>query len=1444
MDPALRELLGDGPPPDGDRLVEAIVRLRDPLAVVPGVRLVACFGDIATCRLPYGAILAARQHPDVWSLKAARLLGPEPEPTPDRRPRELPVRPMATDIRRPSALRETGEGVVVGLADWEIDFDHPAFKRDGLTRLRALWDQRGPAGERTPRRYGYGTHHRRTDIDRALRTADPYDALGYHPAGAARGHGTHVADVAAGGGAVGPAGLAPGSELVFIHLGSDRSTIGLGSLGTSVRLLEAVDYFVRAAGRRPWVINLSVGRCGGPHDGTTLVEQAFDNLLAAAPGRMIVQSTGNYSDRSLHSSDRLATGQTRVLTFVTDAADRTLNELEVWYPGTDEFAVRLRSPAGEQGPWVALGDDADIADGRETVGRIYHRERDPNGDHHIDLFLRPSAPAGAWDLELRAVRAQNGRYHAWLERDEACTPCQARFVPDHADSSYTLGTIACGRLPVTVGAYNAHAPQPRMARFSSAGPTRSEQPKPDFVAPGEQVLAARSAPPGAARSPGLLVRKSGTSMAAPHLTGAIALALGSTGGRLSAEQMRRLLVASAQPLPGAPRMRAGHGVVDVRRFLELAAAAAPRLKVLSRAEELAMHTPGRTIPDPERLYRDVVHGREPRAALDGLVVVTRPREPVQLPVQPGDLLVRVTPGVPGRGRTAVVLDSALQPREAIDGLSPADDTGPGLYAPATDDAGAHRHCRVADLAGRMPLGQLLLRTPSTNGATGQEEAAPASAEDIDETVAVPPFSAQERGTVRTPLLDPKRATEAAAWTSGGRVGVPLERLRGALARYVDAVAVAQALQSADVESTAVLVECVHQFQLKCYLDVRDHDGRAGASTLDSLGLIRRAGRPSSPARKVNTTALHRLRDRAAEVRAADPEFTADNWFDHVIDPTVFGLRAKRRLGLHLVLVRRLRQAERYLLTLPAYQGLTPAGLGRALGLTERHSGLRLTPDSASMHTLGLAIDIGPTANPHLRSRESWQALKRAAQVVAGVELTAGTVAEYFHGLGESGQRSTREIWTEIHRRHTELQRYLTLADDTASKELEELLRQRGAQAVNPGESLPHAVTRWQGVIRQDVLALQKTDFSGRSPRNGLMSLPADLVVALRDHACLIWGAVDIGPDVRARGKGSGDIMHFDARLDGVGAALARGVGFVPKHHPCLHAAEPPPAAEGLLDRFLGQDCPPGEHLVRDAANFVPQIRFIMAANGWRVASWLQTVWVGGAANQLVGAARDGRGNTGPLRVVNVSIDWALAYERAAAAYRALVRPEVYASEEVQETLLNQLDALFDRQGGSILRFGRLTSPTTDPRARARELEEDYVTHRTLGKWAAYRAGVDELNAALGRFTMYAVPAGWAVRDGRRIRVTIERVGVYLRDSYDFNGEQGLGQWRTPAGVAAPWESPGDGDIAGGRLPRCSGQWVALSNWAYRTYRERTGLGEDFLVYSDVKVAKLATPVRI
>ena len=1205
MDPALWELLASDDL-EGDE-VEAIIRLVAPHMGAPGVRLVARFGDIATCRLDRRSVLRLRRHDNVLSLKAPRPLGPEPEPWPGSAPPATEAR-TAADRHRPQ-IAPTGAGVVVGVADWGCDFQHADFRHvDGSTRLRAIWNQRG-AGAAGPPPYGYGTVHSRGQIDRALRASDPYDALGYHPGDADRAgsgaHGTHVMGIAAGNGqAGGPAGIAPEAELVFVHL-ADRGTAGLANLGDSVRILEAVDFVSRTAGHRPWVVNLSLGRTGGPHDGSTLAEAALESLLSAGPGRCCVLSAGNYFRKATHTSGHVRPGATEHLVFTTMAADFTPNELEVWYSGRDELAVRLEPPTGETSPWVPLGERLELVDDGRAIGRLYHRAHDPNNDdNHIDLFLDPWAPAGAWTLSLRARKIRDGVFHAWLERDEACPSCQARFTDRQSDASTTTGTLANGHLPLIVGAYDPRSPTREVAQFSSSGPTRDGRPKPDLVAPGVQVLAARSAPPGSRRSPGTYVRKSGTSMAAPHVTGAVALCL-QVAPWLRADEIYTAVVETARrrTLSGWDAQRRGAGELDIESLVARVASLGHRRRIDRREmsmESIAERPASRLPMGPDRAYREIVYsnGSTVPSSIDAAFdVLARPGELPTAPPQAGDVLVRVALGEAGHGHADVLSSPAVPEGESLEWTGPpAEHDGPGFYATVTHDWPPRlaNRCdsarRVLDRTGRMPPGQLLLRPRPPLQVEPPEPAAPNEPDEEDEigiaegspgvavdaTAAVPPFTDAERRTVLEPLLTPRQSADAIAWTTkmhAAASGVSVTEIAAALASYVDPAAITAAIASHNKANPAkaiapgtapvdaAFVESVHQFQRKCYANGRDHDGRAGESTLDSLGLIARTAKVFRHADRTNTKAQKRLNARRSKVAAAGGGLTAANWFDHMVDPSFLGQRTRYGHGMHVELVRRLRKAERHLLTLPAFQGMTPVRLGGALGVVEVHRGARPNAGDNSLHTFGLAVDIAYCGNPWMRRTTSWDALKRAALLVSGVTLRQRTAGAYFHSLGSDSTRSTESIWDELRRRSDELATYLQLADDPTglARVLEARQAAGTAGVLAAGESLDAATARWRASMRKDRRQLEKGDFEKHdSPTNGFLHLDRNLVVALRDQGCLVWGAVDFGPGRKSHMVGSGDVMHFDARIGGVGSVVAEGVQPVPETgHPC--ASAPPPA---------------------------------------------------------------------------------------------------------------------------------------------------------------------------------------------------------------------------------------------------------------------------------------------
>lgn len=582
IDPALLELMAEGA---DDEEVEVVIRLRQPEQMPPGARVVARFGHIITARVRRSQIYAVRYHPTVASMKAPPAISADLEPPHLEPPREgADEAPQWADEHRPAGLSATGRGVLIAHIDWGCDFAHPDFRNpDGSTRLLALWDQGNVQGP-PPEPYGYGRVYTAQDINAALAQPDPYAALGYHPAQADSGlgsHGTHTLGISAGNGrGGGPVGLAPEAQLCFVDLGRMETRSAL-PLGSSAGLLEALD-FISGLARGPCVVNMSLGRHIGEHTGLSLVEQALDEWVDLAPGRAVVQSCGNYFRRRTHAFRRLQPGETWRLLVRVEETDRTPNQLDLWYPRRDRLLVSVRGlnaggavvvPSLQAAP----GEQAQAhwpQSGLPGAVRLYHREHDPNnGDHQIGIYFEVVPEVRTWEVSLRAEDIQDGRLHAWIERDSGCAGCQSHFDAESSDPQSTLGTICNGFRTLAVGAYNPHRPEYPLGPFSSAGPTRDGRSKPDLLAPGVMILAARSHGRKPQPQPRLYTRMSGTSMAAPHVTGTLAL-MYELAGPIDTVTLRRLLIQSCDPLPGdlseLDVARAGNGYLNVERAVQAA----------------------------------------------------------------------------------------------------------------------------------------------------------------------------------------------------------------------------------------------------------------------------------------------------------------------------------------------------------------------------------------------------------------------------------------------------------------------------------------------------------------------------------------------------------------------------------------------------------------------------------------------------------------------------------------------------------------------------------------------------------------------------------------------------------------------------------------------------------------------------------------------------------
>jgi len=143
----------------------------------------------------------------------------------------------------------------------------------------------------------------------------------------------------------------------------------------------------------------------------------------------------------------------------------------------------------------------------------------------------------------------------------------------------TINDPGNAALAITVGATHRDMPHTYgVSYFSSKGPTGDGRLKPDLVAPGERITSCAAGMALASAFPGqeppdpaqvaVYVEDSGTSMAAPHVSGVVASFLSIRREFIGRpDEVKRIFLESATSL-GRERYFEGHGLVDLMRAIQ------------------------------------------------------------------------------------------------------------------------------------------------------------------------------------------------------------------------------------------------------------------------------------------------------------------------------------------------------------------------------------------------------------------------------------------------------------------------------------------------------------------------------------------------------------------------------------------------------------------------------------------------------------------------------------------------------------------------------------------------------------------------------------------------------------------------------------------------------------------------------------------------------------
>jgi subtilisin family serine protease len=531
-----------------------------------GARVRTALPGIFTAFVPVAAIDAVEAIAGVEKIEGAQICEVE---------HDLSVPTTGADLFRgpgPGFTGLNGAGVIIGGIDTGVDYDHEDFKDAlGNTRFLKIWDQTDAIGPPAAG-FGYGSDWTAADINSLVSRAKDTHGHGSHTMGTQGGDGS-----TAPGGVAAPAftytGMAPMADLI----GVDASTTGSFS---NTGMLDGINYIFQQATAfgKPAVANLSIGGTFGPHDGSSTFEVAVDALTG--PGRQVVFSAGN-NRADPHHAETFATVGGADIT-MTCGAGTTLNRRFVingWYNATETLNVTVITPGGTVIGPIALGTNNAAYPGTVTANGTVYVENgittSTNGSRQIILdVLNQGGGAnlsGTWTYRFHALAlgAANGEVDLW-RHFQSVSAVAANFAMGFEQAEYING-IGTGMNTIAVAAWQSRFswtdcrqpmwnsppgtsfsgsnPAGSICSFSSMGPTRDGRSKPEIAAPGSAIGSVLTQDAGALSCPATATTflhglrhwmNQGTSMAAPHVTGAIALFMQKYGS-VTPAQIKTLL---------------------------------------------------------------------------------------------------------------------------------------------------------------------------------------------------------------------------------------------------------------------------------------------------------------------------------------------------------------------------------------------------------------------------------------------------------------------------------------------------------------------------------------------------------------------------------------------------------------------------------------------------------------------------------------------------------------------------------------------------------------------------------------------------------------------------------------------------------------------------------------------------------------------------------------
>ncbi len=422
----------------------------------------------------------------------------------------------------------TGKGVIVGVIDAGIEFDHIAFRESkDSTRIVAAW---GMLSKHSQPIYG--------SANIIAAKTDGIDEC----------HGTHVMGIAAGGKTMSGSnsyGVAPGAEIVAI--GSEELS--------DADIFNGMDLIrdIAETEDKPWVVNCSWGLINHSHDGYEDFTLALSEY-AQNKGH-IVAASGNESDQYLHAMHEFSSDDEKIYVLINH---RQNDDFYINFVSEDTMDYKIEpyiynTRTKEMTQVSSIKWDASgsmFYEWRNEYTNRYEKVAEVIVSGEYDEGLLDDYNSSSWRIAYGITGHRGQIIHSWVDDYSSFAFVSSpQFI--QPDTRYSINSPAIGKDIICVGAYVSSPSYQSyqsqtiswtsdkigdLCGFSSVGPSLDNLQKPDICAPGAVVSSAFN---GRAKSFHLNSEVTeirsfegekyyygammGTSMAAPVVTGTLAL---------------------------------------------------------------------------------------------------------------------------------------------------------------------------------------------------------------------------------------------------------------------------------------------------------------------------------------------------------------------------------------------------------------------------------------------------------------------------------------------------------------------------------------------------------------------------------------------------------------------------------------------------------------------------------------------------------------------------------------------------------------------------------------------------------------------------------------------------------------------------------------------------------------------------------------------------------